>query len=46
MDNFKTTATSEKELMNKIQQHAKTAHNMDTISPDIMTKIKKAIKTS
>jgi predicted small metal-binding protein len=30
--------------MKKIAAHAKTAHKMETVPPDIMAKIKKAIK--
>ena len=32
------------ELMTKIAEHAKTAHKMDPIPPDIMVKVKAAIK--
>jgi predicted small metal-binding protein len=41
---FEATAKTEDELMKKISEHAGKVHNMKTISPDMMTKIKKAIK--
>jgi len=41
---FETTAKTEDELMKKIGEHAGKAHNMKTIPPDVMAKVKKAIK--
>mgnify|MGYP001072874179 CR=1 FL=1 len=41
---FETTAKTEDELMKKIAEHARKAHNMETIPPDVMAKVKKAIK--
>jgi predicted small metal-binding protein len=41
---FETSAPTEAELMKKIAEHAKTAHNMDPIPPDTMAKVKAAIK--
>jgi predicted small metal-binding protein len=41
---FQTSAPTEAELMTKIAEHAKTAHKMDPIPPDIMVKVKAAIK--
>jgi predicted small metal-binding protein len=41
---FQTTAPTEAELMKKIAEHAKSAHNITTIPPDLMGKIKAAIK--
>ena len=41
---FETTAPTEDELMTKIAEHAKTAHKMDPIPPDMMVKVKAAIK--
>jgi predicted small metal-binding protein len=41
---FQTTAPTEAELMKKIEDHAKSAHKIDTVPPDLMAKIKKAIK--
>jgi predicted small metal-binding protein len=41
---FEASAKTEDELMNKIAAHAASAHNMKTVSPDMMEKIKKAIK--
>jgi predicted small metal-binding protein len=44
--NFETSAKTEPELMKKIAEHAGKAHNMKQIPPDVMQKIKKAIKKS
>ncbi len=41
---FKATAPTEAELLKKIAVHAKSAHNIDPVPPDLMAKIKKAIK--
>jgi predicted small metal-binding protein len=41
---FEAKATSQDELMKKIATHAASAHNMKTIPPETMTKVKKAIK--
>jgi predicted small metal-binding protein len=42
---FEASAATEEELMKKITQHARTAHNMKPpYSEDMMNKIKKAIK--
>jgi len=41
---FETSAPTEAELMKKIVEHAKTVHNMDPMPPDIMAKVKAAIK--
>ena len=41
---FKANAPTEAELMKKIAEHAKNAHKMETVPPDIMAKIRKAIK--
>jgi predicted small metal-binding protein len=41
---FKTEANNEEELMVKIAQHAKEVHNMSQISPDLLQKVKGAIK--
>jgi len=43
---FETTAKTEAELMTKIAEHADKAHNMKQIPPDVMQKVKKAIKKS
>ncbi len=42
--NFEATAKTEDELMKKIAEHASKAHNIKTMSPDMMKKVKKAIK--
>ncbi|MBI4303660.1 MAG: DUF1059 domain-containing protein [Chloroflexi bacterium] len=41
---FQTTAKTEDELMKKIAEHGAKAHNIKTIPPDLMAKVKKAIK--
>ncbi len=41
---FRAEAPSEAELMKKIAEHAKTAHKMPMVPPDLMAKIKGAIK--
>jgi predicted small metal-binding protein len=41
---FETTAPTEAELMKKIAAHAMSAHQMVTIPPDVMAKVKAAIK--
>ena len=41
---FEVTAQTEDEVMKKVAEHAGKAHNMKTISPDVMGKVKKAIK--
>jgi len=38
------SAPTESELMTKIAEHAKTAHKMDPIPPDVMVKVKAAVK--
>jgi predicted small metal-binding protein len=41
---FETTAPTEAELMKNIAAHAMSAHKMVTIPPDVMAKVKAAIK--
>jgi predicted small metal-binding protein len=41
---FEATADTQDELMKKISAHAASVHNMKTVSPEMMEKIKKAIK--
>lgn len=41
---FEASAPTEAELMKKIVEHAKTVHNMDPMPPDILAKVKAAIK--
>jgi len=41
---FRTSAPTEAELMKKIAEHAKSAHRMENVPPDVMAKIKQAIK--
>jgi predicted small metal-binding protein len=37
-------AETEDELMKKVAEHAKTVHGMTEIDPEMMTKVKQAIK--
>ena len=41
---FEAMAKTEDELLKKIAEHAPKAHNMKTISPDVMKKVQKANK--
>jgi predicted small metal-binding protein len=41
---FETKAKSREELMKNIAAHAKEAHDISTIAPDLMTKVTAAIK--
>jgi predicted small metal-binding protein len=41
---FQTSAPTEAELMKKIAEHAKSVHKIDPVPPDLIAKIKKAIK--
>lgn len=41
---FEATAKTEDELMKKIAVHAAEVHNLKPVPPDMMAKIKKAIK--
>lgn len=41
---FETSAPTEEELMAKIAKHADEVHGMKTIPPEMMEKVKKAIK--
>ena len=41
---FKMTAPTEAELMKKIAEPAKSVHKIDPVHPDLLAKIKKAIK--
>jgi predicted small metal-binding protein len=43
---FETKASSKEELMPLIVNHAKTAHNITEISPELADKVNKAIKKS
>ncbi len=42
--NWSTMAKDETELFNKISQHAKHVHKMDTIPNEILTKVKSKIQ--
>ena len=41
---FETKADSKEQLMMSIANHAKEAHNITTIAPDLMMKVNAAIK--
>jgi len=41
---FEATARTNEELMKKIAEHASKAHGMKTIPPDVIAKVKNAIK--
>ncbi len=41
---FTAEAPTEAELLKKIAEHAKTSHKIPAVSPDLMAKIKGAIK--
>jgi predicted small metal-binding protein len=41
---FEIKVDNETELMNHIGNHAKWAHNLDTVPPETLESIKKAIK--
>ena len=43
---FQTTAPTEADLMKKIADHAKSAHKIDPVPPDLMAKIKKLLKNN
>jgi predicted small metal-binding protein len=42
--NLSASAKTEAELMTKITEHASKMHNLKQMSPDMMEKVKKAIK--
>ncbi|MDD1744109.1 MAG: DUF1059 domain-containing protein [Methanomassiliicoccales archaeon] len=41
---FETSAKTEDELMKKVTDHTATAHDLKTLPPELMIKIKKAMK--
>lgn len=41
---FKATAETEEELLKKVAEHAAEVHGMKEISPEMMEKVKAAIK--
>jgi len=43
---FEATAETEEELMKKIAEHAAEVHGMKTIPPELLEKVKAAIKAS
>jgi predicted small metal-binding protein len=42
--NFEIRGNSDDEVLNKAAEHAKTAHNMQTIPPDVLSKARGAIR--
>ena len=42
--NYQVTANTKEELMKQVAAHAKTAHNLSTIPPDVMAQLTSAIK--
>ena len=43
--NFVARGASEEEVMKKAAEHAKTAHGMDKITPELAQKVKAAIRS-
>ena len=41
---FEATAPTEAELMKKLQEHARTAHGLKDIPPELVAKVKAAIR--
>jgi predicted small metal-binding protein len=41
---FETSANTKDELMTQVVNHAKTAHNMTSIPPDVLAKVTAAIR--
>ena len=41
---FEARAENEEELMKKVHEHARTAHGMNEIPPELVAKVKKAIR--
>ena len=41
---FKTTGTTDKEILKKFIDHAESAHNMPVLTADVILKVKIAIK--
>ena len=41
---FEAQAPTEEELMKKVHEHARTAHGMKEIPPELVAKVKKAIR--
>jgi predicted small metal-binding protein len=41
---FKTTGTTENEIMKKFIDHAESAHNMPVLTAEVMLKVKKVLK--
>jgi len=41
---YQTSATTKEELMKQVMDHAKTAHKLTNVPPDVMAKVTAAIK--
>ncbi len=41
---FEARAENEAELMKKVQEHAQTAHGMKEIPPELLAKVKQAVR--
>jgi predicted small metal-binding protein len=41
--NFEIRGNSEGEILKKADEHAKTAHNMQNMPPDVLSKVRNAI---
>jgi predicted small metal-binding protein len=41
---FKAEAASEQELLQKVAAHAKQAHGIDEVTPEVLAKVKSAIR--
>jgi predicted small metal-binding protein len=41
--NFEMRGNSEDEILKKADEHAKTAHNMQNMPPDVLSKVRSAI---
>ena len=41
--NFEIRGESEDEVLKKADEHAKTAHNMENMTPDVLSKVRSAI---
>jgi len=41
---FQTSAATKDELMKQVMDHAKTAHNLTSIPPDVLAQVTSAIK--
>jgi predicted small metal-binding protein len=42
---FTTTAATEQELLDQVAEHARTAHGVSEVTPELLGKVKAAIET-